>query len=522
MSPLIHIAPVCRTASAALGTFSLAFLPSIGVALLEERGQVLAGTATSGLSALVIAWGVTLVTSGCLWFLARRGTREFYRREGLVSVLLIWVLAVALASVPYRVSGVVPRWSDAIFEAVSGLTTNGGTVFGTGACPSIASVPKALLLWRSMTNWVGGVGIVVIFCALLPALGVRARTLIEMEVSGVQKHGGLPRINDAMRGLVALYCGLSVIMIGALRALGLEWFDSICATFGAISTGGFYTQNASIGTHANPAVEWVMGVFMIVGALNFGVLLAAVRRGIRGGWRELVRDYELRLFFGLICTATIAVTLSLKVRGGQVLDGVTHVVHDYESITTCLRDAFFQVSSVGSTTGFTNVDYSKWPAGSQATLLLLMGVGGCAGSTAGGVKVVRFLICLLLIRFAVRRFVRPASVERIRLGDELVSDGQVSAVVSLVLLWIAMLGLGSIVLLFDSRMDLVSAFSSSLASMNSFGPALSSPGAQIDVGPYGGFGTLTPLSQLTLAFLMIVGRLEVFPVVAVFSRSFWR
>ena len=521
MAAPVYFAAVSRVVGAVLWIFSLAFVPPLVMAFGDVRSEAARNLHGTGWDGLLAGMLTTVVLGAVLRWTGRKAGTEFYRREGLVVVLVAWVLAAFLAAIPFRWDGLVPRWSDAVFESISGLTTTGATVFGSGGCCAIESVPRAILFWRSMTNWIGGIGIVVIFCALLPALGVRARTLIEMEVSGVQKQGSLPRVQDTMRQLVLLYASLSLVMVGSLRLLGLGWLDSVCASFGAVSTGGFYTKNASIGAHGLPGVEWAVAIFMIVGALNFGVLLA-VARGDRGCLRNLVRDPELRLFVAMMVGATLVIAAFLWSRGGQHKDAITGVLHEYGSLEKCLRDSLFQVASIGGTCGFTTVDYSHWPVACQAILILLMGCGGCAGSTAGGVKIVRVVICVLLVRYAVRRFVRPASVEKIHLGDEIISDGQVSAVVSLVLAWVGLVGAGALVLLLDPRLDIVSAFSASLACMNSIGPALSAPGATIDVGPYGAFGALTGLSQYTLSFLMIVGRLEVFPVIAVLSRSFWR
>jgi len=415
-----------------------------------------------------------------------------YRREGVLLVVGAWVLASLTGAVPYLVSGVIPSASSALFESASGFTTTGATVL-----VDIEGAGRPILFWRSFTQWLGGIGIVVLFVALLSELGPGARFLFKLEVPGPKAEVLHARVQDTALALARIYAVLTLAEVLLLLLAGLGMFDALTHTFSTVSTGGFSPHSGSIGFFS-PLVRAIVLVFMLAAGVNFALYFSAIRhRNL-----EMLRDVEFRLYIALLVVAAVAVALDLIGAG-------------HSPLPAALLDAAFQVVSILTTTGFSTVDFSEWPALARSILVALMIVGGCAGSTAGGVKIVRAIIAWKAAMREVRLIFSPNSVVAIVVGREAVPEASVRSVVGLVVLWVVGWGAGT-VLLAIGEVRLVTAATASLATLSNVGPGLAS------VGPQGHFGFFAPWQKLVMVLLMWLGRLEFFALLALFLPRFWR
>jgi len=440
--------------------------------------------------------------AGGALLLLGRGTRRqsIGQREGLLVVSGSWILAGLVGALPFILSGAIPRPVDALFESISGFTTTGASVLVT-----MEGVPRAILFWRSLIQWLGGMGIVMLFVAVLPSLGIGGRFLYRQEVPGPAKAGLRPHVRDTAMTLWMVYMGLTVAEILALSLAGLEIFDAICHTFSTMATGGFSTRTASMGAFSIQAQSVVI-LFMLAAGVNF-TLYANLWRG-GGIWsgtrgvRNFLRDPELRLYVGLLAVATVLLAGSLMGQGGI-------------SPGKALHQASFQAVSIQTGTGFTTADFNTWSPFSRLLLVMLMFVGGCAGSTCGSIKVIRFLIAGKLAMVQVRRFFRPRRVSRVRLGSEVVSADMLGMISGFFILFLSTWAVLALAVAATGA-DVVTAATASIACLGNIGPGLAAVGASQN------YSALADSAKLFLSAGMIIGRLEVFTVLCLLSRSFWR
>ncbi|MHA7836346.1 MAG: TrkH family potassium uptake protein [bacterium] len=424
------------------------------------------------------------------WLGSREG--ELYRRDGVLIVVGAWVMASLVGAIPYLVSGVLPSPADALFESASGFTTTGASVL-----TDIEAAGRPMLFWRSLTQWLGGIGIVVLFVALLSELGPGARFLFKLEVPGPKAEIMHERVRDTALALGRIYLLLSGLLVVSLLLCGASLFDALTHTFSTVSTGGFspHSESAAI---FSPVGQMVLIVFMLAAGVNFSLYFFLIRsRDLRA-----LRDAELRLYLILMAAATGLVTVSLYLDGGEGLGGV-------------LLDAAFQVVSITTTTGFATADFSHWPTLSQALLLGAMVLGGCAGSTSGGAKILRGIIGWRAAMREVRLVFSPNSVIAVVAGREAVPEESVRSVVALLVLWFLAWGLGAL-LLSIGDFGIVTAATASIATLSNIGPGLG------PVGPAGNFAFFAPWQKLVMVLLMWLGRLEFFALLALFQRRFWR
>jgi trk system potassium uptake protein TrkH len=417
---------------------------------------------------------------------------ELFRREGVLIVVGAWVLASIAGAIPYVVSGVLPSPVEALFESTSGFTTTGATVL-----TDIEAAGHPILFWRSFTQWLGGIGIVVLFVALLSELGPGARFLFKLEVPGPKAQVLHARVQDTALALARIYLALSAIELLLLLVAGLGFFDALTHTFSTVSTGGFSPHPESI-SRFSVGVQFIVLLFMLAAGVNFSLYFSALRRRSL----ESFRDVELRVYGALLVVAVLAVGFDLL----QVGDA---------SFARTLLDASFQVVSILTTTGFSTVDFSNWPDLSRSVLVALMIFGGCAGSTAGGVKVVRAIVGWKAAMREVRLTFNPNSVVAITVGRGPVPEESVRSVVALIVLWVIAWGAGT-VLLSIGEANLVTAATASIATLSNIGPGLAS------VGPFGDFSFFAGWQKLLMVGLMWLGRLEFFAVLALFQSRFWR
>ncbi|MEM7204970.1 MAG: TrkH family potassium uptake protein [Planctomycetota bacterium] len=504
--------------------FSASLLVPMAVALGEE-------TELATKRSFAISLGVGLASAIGLWLLGRGSSRDIFRKEGLAVVGLAWLVAGGLGALPFVCSGAIPSAVDGFFESISGLTTTGATVLGTNNL-AIDSLPTSILLWRAMMQWMGGMGIILVFIVLLPGMGVTGSRLLSSEQVGVASGMDQPRMQEQARRLFGLYIVLTLLAGLGYSLVGLGPFDAVCHAFTTVATGGFSNHNVSIGGYQNLGVELVAIAFMFLAGCNF-LLLVRVAIGRRRTQRSsLLHDTEFRVYLGLTLVIAAAMTLSLWFAGGSVRDDSLGITRDYDHLGHCARDALFQTVSILTSTGYCTADFQNWPKTAIGLLVLCMFVGGCTGSTSGGFKVLRLVVCSKLVGYALRHFVKPRSVEKLKIGPDVIPDRIVSAILALLLLWLATVAAGTFILSFDARLDLVSAFTVSVSMMGCTGPAISgvveaAAGEYelvggLNIGPYGGYGALHPAAKLFMSLQMILGRLEILAPLALLTPAFWR
>ena len=398
------------------------------------------------------AAGTLLVAAG-LWALTRN-RRELSRRDGLGVVAFGWLLAGIAGAAPFYLSGMVASPVAALFEAVSGMTTTGATVLG-----HLESLPKGLLLWRALTQFIGGMGVLILVVAILPLVGAGGMQLYRAEMPGPTKDRIEPRMASTAKMLWGVYMLLTAVLVLVLRTLGVSWFDALCHALTTMATGGFSTHTASVAAFDSAAVEGVLIVFMLLAGINFSLHYRALRGELAPWWR----DSEVRFFLGVFVGATLLGTLLL------------HHARAADGWGAALREVAFTCSSVMTTTGFVTGDYDQWPVAAKAILVLLMLMGGCAGSTAGALKAGRIQVMLKTITREVRHFMQPQAVIPVRMGRKLLSDEILLAILSFVALYLFVMLVGVLAMI-PLTPNIQTAVSSVITCMGNVGPGFAAVG----------------------------------------------
>jgi trk system potassium uptake protein TrkH len=447
------------------------------------------GAAALALSAIIVS------TLGLAAFLYgnRFVSERISRREALLAVSLIWVAAGACGAVPFML-GAGMSAADAFFESVSGLTTTGATVI----VDIEGRLSRPLLLWRSLIQWLGGMGIVVLFVAVFPNLGAGGKHLFRGEVPGTTAEGLRPRIAETSFTLWKLYGAFTIIEIALLKVLGLDLFDAVCHAFTTMSTGGFSTLDSSVGGFNSAPVEYVIACFMLIGSVNYGLYYGLLRTG---SWRTLVRNIEFRWYVGIVLCAVVVLTvLNLS-------------VHD--DLLTSFRYSFFMVATTISSTGYGTDDYSVYSSTALTIVILLMFVGGCSGSTAGGIKIERAVLMGKQAISQIQKSFRPATVQLVRMGKVAVNNQVLADVGSFFLIYMGCIGFGLLFVTLVEGVPIPTAFGTMLTCLSNMGPA------PFHVGP-DNFSTYSAGSKLFFAIAMLLGRLEFFTLFALILPGFWR
>jgi trk system potassium uptake protein TrkH len=480
-------------------------------------------------------WGFGAVAVGAmalgggLWT-AYRPKGELRVREGFAIVALAWWVLSLVGAVPWVITGVLAEYTDAFFEVMSGFSTTGATILSGADTPAIEEVPNAFLFWRSLTHWLGGMGVVVLAIAVLPMLGVGGMQLFKAEVPGPSADKLTPRVTETAKRLWAIYVGLTAAQVLLLLpAMGL--FDAVNHAFATLATGGFSTENGSVGQYGSAYVDGVITVFMLLAGVNFALHFRLLRRD----WKPVWQSEELRVYLTIVAGATLLLTLALWQPTGDLLpspvtldgevvasgeaaapeaSGGREVVR-YEGLGDALRYGAFQAVAIVTTTGFGTADYEVWPPLAVAVILSLFFVGGMAGSTGGGVKVLRVLLILKNSFREMRQLVHPQAILPIRLDHRVVPDGILRNVLSFIVLYVGLIGLGTLVMAFLG-LDLWSAFSATFSSVGNVGPAFGT------MGPSETYTHVPALGKWVLALLMMAGRLEIFTVLLLFTPGFWK
>ena len=441
---------------------------------------------------LLITLGCALLTGlGLLWFGRRKYSDKLGRREAMLAVAVTWLVVALIGMIPFLVGGYLPRFSNALFESVSGFTTTGASTF-----TSVEHLPKGILFWRSIIQWQGGIGIVVFSLALSPVLGKETGLLYQAEVTGVDHDRFMPRIKEVAIRLSAVYTLLTLVLIVLLRLTPIPWFDASCVALTCISTGGFSIYDQPFEVINSPYFETVLMLFMVIGSLNMTLIFFA----FKGQVKQLFRDEQTRWFLGIIFVTASLVALHLVLNSIQ------------PHLGKALRDAFFQIVSLISTTGYIYADYASWGPFFMLCSIFVMLICGCAGSTAGGLKVIRFVIMSKTLPKEIAHRVSPSLVAPLRINGKSVPDEAVYKVMGFFFGYIALIFLGTFCLTFTGN-DFISASTAAVSAIGNVGPAF---------GDYVfNFSTASPFDLIVLSFLMLAGRLELFTVLSLFAPAFW-
>ncbi len=484
---ITRLSPIARVTGLVILLFSASLLPPLGLSLLLDDG------AHRG---FLLALAAGLVAGLGLWLGNWHARRELKARDGFLLVVLLWVSLAAIAALPLMFNIPDLSFTDAYFESMSGVTTTGATVL-TG----LDKLAPSINIWRAELHWFGGMGIIVLAVAVLPILGIGGMQMYKAETPGPMKDTKLtPRITETAKGLWVVYAGLTALGIVALKLAGMNWLDAVFHAFSAISTGGFSSHDTSVGYFNSPLIEGVLIVMMLLGGINFATHFLVWQRRTMAPYRT---DPEVGTY--LVVLALSSVMLAVYIWSHNV----------YADGLTALRYAAFNTISVATTTGFATVDYSLWPVFAPLWMLFLGIFSTCSGSTGGGIKMVR---AQLLFKQAFRemgRLVHPQALMPVKLGGQIVANQIVFAVLAFLSLYgMSLLALSFLLVM--SGLDYVTAFSAVIACMNTIGPALN------EIGPAGSYAPLTDFQTWVCTLAMLLGRLEVFTLLVLFTPAFWR
>ncbi|MFP4431690.1 MAG: TrkH family potassium uptake protein [Spirochaetaceae bacterium] len=435
-----------------------------------------------------------LVLAAAYLVLSHRESANVSTRDGFLMVTLSWIAASALGAFPMYLSGAIPRYVDAYFETMSGFTTTGASIL-----TAIESLPKSILFWRSLTHWLGGMGIIVLTVAIFPLLGIGGLQLLKAEAPGPTVDKIAPRVAATAKILWLAYLALTVAETALLMLGGMDLFDALTHTFGTLATGGFSPKNASVGHYASPFIHIVITVFMVMAGINF----ALYYRVVTGRLRSLAKDTEFKAYLAVFAVATVIVSASL------------YSERAYSGVGESLRYGAFQVASILTTTGYATADFDAWPALAQLTLFVLMFFGGCAGSTGGGIKIVRVITMFRLALNEMRYMVHPRGVFRIKMSGQTLRKDVVYTIAGFVVLYISCLLLTTLVVA-TGGYDITTSFSTALVTLGNIGPGFAL------VGPTQNYFFFPDYIKWFLSFIMMLGRLEVYTVLVILVPRFWR
>jgi trk system potassium uptake protein len=442
----------------------------------------------------ILAAGLATMASGSiLWFSTRKKPRGIGKKEGYVIVTFTWIIISLFGTLPYLLSGAIPNFTNAFFETMSGFTTTGATIL-----TNIEAVPEGILFWRSMTHWIGGMGIIVFTVAVLPILGIGGMQLYAAEMPGVTKDKLHPRITATAKRMWGIYLIFTLVQTVLLLFGGMSLFDALCHTFGTVATGGFSTSNHSI-TNFSPYIQYVIIIFMILAGTNFTLHYLALHGQLRKVWKS----EEFRYFIYLIMAGTIIITLVLAFGKKDM------------GFEEAFRSSFFQVVSIITTTGYITDNYMNWPGLLWLLIFLMMFIGGMAGSTGGGIKVMRQLLLLKNSLLEMKRLVHPQAIIPVRMNGKVVSQDIIFKVMAFFLIYVFVFIAGAMVMALLG-LNVPTAIGATAATIGNIGPGIGM------VGPADNYAFIPHAGKWVLSFLMLLGRLEFFTVLILFAPAFWK
>ncbi|MDW7683809.1 MAG: TrkH family potassium uptake protein [Bacillota bacterium] len=463
---------------------SAAMLPAVFVAVIYGENTIYGFLLSIVITAVV----------GLLLFSVKVKENIIRYKEGFAIVSFGWLLASILGALPFLFTGVFSSFIDAFFETVSGFTTTGATVI-----PNIEVLPYSILFWRSFTHWLGGMGILVLALAIQPALGIGTFQILKAESPGPISAKLTPRVSGTAKVLYITYLVITLAQIVSLMIGGMPLYDSLIHTFGTLGTGGFSIKNASVGAYSNSYFDWVITVFMIMSGTNFALYYLAFKRK---NIVEFFKDKEFKVYLSIIATYIFIITLNIK---GQV----------FNTVQESFRYASFQVASIITTTGYTTTNFDLWPDLSRALLLSLMFIGACAGSTGGAMKVIRIHLIFKYVQREINRLIHPKAVNAIKIGTVPVQESVLSNIMGFSMLYF-LIFIAATLFLLTQEVDLLSSAAAVAATLGNVGPGLGI------VGPSNTYATLSNMAKIVLSFCMILGRLEIYTVIALLFPQSWK
>ena len=446
-----------------------------------------------GESPVPFLWVIALCAAvgGGLWRV-RPINKDMYAREGFVIVSLAWILLSAFGALPFVLSGEIPSYVDALFETVSGFTTTGATIL-----TDVETMSRGCMFWRCLTHWVGGMGVLVFMMAILPMSGEYSMHIMRAEVPGPTVGKLVPRARKTARILYLIYIVMTLIEVILLLCGGMNLYEALIHSFSTAGTGGFSNKAASAGAYDSVYIEMVIAVFMMLFGINFNLYFFAVT----GRIKDALKNSELWVYLGIIAFATLTIGWNIMPIMG--------------SFGRSLRYSFFQVSSVITTTGMATINYDPWPQYSRALIVIITFLGASAGSTGGGIKTSRIMILFKAAKAEISRLLRPRSVNKVQMDGRMVDDKTVHCTLVFLFLYVAIILIATLIVSFDGY-DFTTNFTAALTCMSNVGPGLNV------VGPAGNFFGFSVLSKLTLTLCMLLGRLEIFPVLILFAPALWK
>lgn len=438
-----------------------------------------------------------LIVIGAPLLLIKRKYDSMYAKEGFVTVALAWIVMSIVGALPFVISREIPNYIDAFFETVSGFTTTGASILS-----DVEALPFSMLFWRSLTHFIGGMGILVFVLAILPKYNSGVMHVFRAESPGPSADRLVSKLSFTARILYGIYVVLTIVEMVLLLLGGMPLFDSVVHAFGTAGTGGFSNKNQSIAYYDSAYIEMVIATFMFLFSMNFNLFYFI----LIGKFKKAFKSEEIRAYFIIVLSATIVIALN--------------ILSSCANFLQALRFSFFQVSSISSTTGFVSFDFDKWPALSKGVLVVLMIVGACGGSTGGGIKVSRLVILVKSVAADIKRLVHPRAVVNVKFEGEYLSKDTERNIHSYFVIWILMVALCTLLLCLDVN-DFLTNFTATLSCVGNVGPGLSNAGLNL-VGPTFNFGGYSVASKLLLSFAMLFGRLEIFPMLILFMPSTWK
>lgn len=471
----------------------------IGILLWVEAGMFLICMGVSLLyhedsyKYFLYATGINILLGSGLMAYGKGANTWMTRKDGFCIVSLTWVIFTLAGMLPFWLSGYIPSVTDAFFETMSGFTTTGATILD-----NIEALPYGMLFWRSLTQWIGGLGIMCFTVALLPIFGGGNLQLFSAEATGIKQKKLHPKIGTATKLIWTLYILLTAILFALLFAGGMNTFDAICHSFCTMGTGGYSTKQASVAFWNSPFIEYVIAIFMIIASLNYSLLVLC----LQGKFRKLFNDCETRWFLGSVSILTAIISVAL-------------FYHLHYSPEEAFRKALFQVATIHSSCGFATDDYNLWPQFTWMFLLFAMIAGGCTGSTAGGMKNLRIMVIFHNIKNEFRRRLHPNAVLPVRINEHVISQETLNSVCTFTIFYFLCGLIGSLLLMFFG-LDFLEAISTTISSLGNIGPGLGL------YGPANTMSSMPDIAKWLLSFLMLIGRLELFSVLLLFTRVFWK
>ena len=463
---------------------AIALLPPTLVAFLYQDGD---------LPAFLITISIVLAVGAVLSFI-KPTSKNIYARDGFAIVAMGWLLMSFFGAFPFYISGAFPSFIDSFFESSSGLTTTGSSVL-----TAVEGLPHGILFWRSFTHWIGGMGILVLTIAILPSLGAGSMQIMKAESPGPIVGRIVPKLGKTAKILYSIYLGITLVEVLLLCLAGMNVFDAFIHALGTVGTGGFSNMNASVGYYNSALIDWIITIFMIVCGVNFSLYYLI----FKGNMKTFFKNNELRVYLCILLGAILLITFDLLAR------------HTYDSFGEALRFSSFQAASVMTTTGYATTDFNEWSMFSKMILLILMFVGGCAGSTAGGLKVARAIICFKSIKHSLKQIVHPNGYYSVRMDGKKIDDKTVLSVLNYFFIYMIIFTIGIIIISLDG-FDFTTTLTSVITTLNNIGPGLGL------VGPTGNFSAFSDVSKLVFSILMIIGRLEIYPILLLLTPDLWK